>query len=126
METIAQIPLVPAALGTLLAYGLGMVWFSPLMFGAGWARGSHGIQPPERPPVAAMLTMFLGVAALAAALGAATAAGGIALALSVLVALVLWIAALDLFSQKSVAASLIDAGYAGASGLIMLVVPALI
>ena len=32
--------------GTIAAFGLGMIWFSPRMFGKGWAEGSHNIQPP--------------------------------------------------------------------------------
>ena len=34
-------------LGTVLAFGLGMLWFSPKMFGKIWARGSHNLRPPE-------------------------------------------------------------------------------
>ncbi|MDX8348520.1 hypothetical protein SLH49_11025 [Cognatiyoonia sp. IB215446] len=30
--------------GTIGAFVLGMVWFSPVMVGKGWATGSHNIQ----------------------------------------------------------------------------------
>jgi hypothetical protein len=47
-------------LGTVLAFGLGMIWFSPRMFGKIWSEGSHGIAPPAQMPVAAMVVQFIG------------------------------------------------------------------
>lgn len=44
--------------GTIGAFLLGMLWFSPVLFGKGWSTGSHDIQPPDSPPIAAMVIQF--------------------------------------------------------------------
>ena len=55
--------------GTIAAFALGSVWFSPMMFGKTWSSGSHNIQPPDSPPMAAMAVQFVGTFAFALAIG---------------------------------------------------------
>ena len=105
--------------GALAAFGLGMVWFSPIMFGKAWVEGSHRIKPPDSPPVAAMLVQGLGTLALALVVGATVAAGLTGTAVLAVLAASILTAGMDLFSQKSAAATLIDAGYIAAMGAIM-------
>ena len=106
--------------GTALAFGLGMLWFSPLIFGRAWSSGSHNIQPPASPPIAAMVVQLLGTFALALVIGFTETTQAIGVALTAILATALLVAGMDLFSQKSGKATLIDAGYIVASGALMI------
>jgi hypothetical protein len=108
------------AAGTVAAYLLGMFWFSPKLFGKSWSAGSHDIQPPATPPMAAMIVQFLATLALALVIGMTETTGAILIAIMAIVATALFVAGMDLFSQKSAKATMIDAGYVMASGAFMI------
>ena len=108
------------AVGTVAAFLLGMLWFSPKMFGQSWALGSHNIQPPAAPPMAAMIVQFLGTLALAMVIGITETTGAIVAAIMAIIATALIVAGMDLFSQKTAKATVIDAGYIVASGVLMI------
>ena len=112
-------------LGAAAAFGLGMIWFSPMMFGKAWEEGSHGIRPPDSLPVAAMLVQGLGTLALALVVGLTVAGGLLGTAILAILAASLLAAGMDLFSPKSARATLIDAGYIAAMGAIMLLAHAI-
>lgn len=112
----------PAVLiGTFAAFGLGMVWFSPIMFGKVWSTGSHNLKPPEKPPVPAMLTQFAGTFLLAVVIGRTAMIGDLYTAIAAVIATAVLIAGMDLFSQKSPAATVVDALYVVACGALMIV-----
>ncbi len=106
--------------GAVIAFVLGMVWFSPAMFGKAWVRGSHNIKPPSSPPVAAMVILFCGLLVLAVAVEALSAVALNRTAGLVVLAAGLVVAGMDLFSQKDVPASVVDAAYVWACGAIMM------
>lgn len=106
--------------GTIAAFLLGMLWFSPMLFGKGWSTGSHNIQPPDSPPIAAMVIQFLGTLALALVIGLTETTGALLAAIMAILATALMIAGMDLFSQKTGKATLIDASYIIAAGVIMI------
>ncbi|MFY0680280.1 MAG: DUF1761 domain-containing protein [Thalassovita sp.] len=108
-------------LGTALAYGLGMAWFSPLMFGKAWAAGSHNIQPPAAPPMLAMAVQLVATFLLALVVGMTETNQAILTAVAAIFAAALFVAGMDLFSQKTGKATLIDAGYVVAGGALMIV-----
>lgn len=112
--------------GTVAAFGLGMLWFSPRLFGQAWARGSHDLQPPAVPPIAAMLVQFLATFALALVVGLTETTNALATAFTAIFAVALFVAGMDLFSQKSGKATMIDAGYVLASGAVMIFAQALL
>jgi hypothetical protein len=112
-------------LGAAAAFGLGMIWFSPMMFGKAWVEGSHGIAPPASPPIAALLVQGLGTFALALVLGLTVAGGLIGASLLAILAASLLAAGMDLFSQKSARATVIDSGYIAAMGALMLLAHAI-
>lgn len=116
----------PAVLaGTIAAFVLGMLWFSPKMFGRMWSTGSHDIEPPESPPLLAMALTLAGLFLLALLIGLTETVGAInAAAIGILAAAVL-VMGMDLFSQKSTGATIVDGGYILASGLLMIVAQAL-
>lgn len=112
--------------GTVAAFALGMIWFSPMLFGKAWSTGSHNIQPPDSPPIAAMVVQLIGTFAFALMIGMTETYGAIAAALTGIVATALLVAGMDLFSQKSGRATLVDAGYIIAAGALMIVAQGLL
>lgn len=117
---IALMNWAAVVVGTIAAFGLGMIWFSPMMFGKAWAEGSHNIQPPASPPIAAMTIQFVGTAILALVVGITETNQAILTAIGAILAVALIVAGMDLFSQKSGKATVIDAGYVVASGVLMI------
>ena len=111
--------------GGVLAFALGMLWFSPRLFGKAWSEGSHGLVPPASPPVAAMIITFVGLALLAIVVGMTETAQAIGTAIAAILAVAAVVAGMDLFSQKSGKATLIDAGYVVASGIVMIAAQAI-
>ena len=108
-------------LGTILAFVLGMLWFSPMMFGKVWSAGSHNIQPPASAPIAAMVVQFLATLALATVVGMTASVDALMTAILAIVSVALFVAGMDLFSQKSGRATLIDASYIVVGGALMIV-----
>lgn len=117
---IADMNWAAVALGAMAAYALGMLWFSPKMFGKSWAAGSHHIQPPASPPGMAMIIQFIGTVTLAFVVGMTETNEAIMTAIGAILAVALIVAGMDLFSQKSAKATLIDAGYVVAGGALMI------
>ncbi len=113
-------------LGTVLAFGLGMIWFSPIMFGKTWSTGSHGIAPPDSPPVMAMVVQLGGTFLLACLVGMTETNEAIGTAIIGILAVALTVAGMDLFSQKTGKATLVDAGYIVAGGALMIVAQGLL
>lgn len=109
------------ALGTVLAFALGMLWFSPRLFGKAWSIGTHNIQPPSSPPVLAMVIQLLATFVLALVVGMTETTDALLTAIAAILAVALFVAGMDLFSQKSGKATLIDAGYVVAGGALMVV-----
>jgi hypothetical protein len=105
--------------GTVVAFGLGMLWFGPI-FGTAWAKGSHDIQPPDRPPLTAMALQLAGTFLLALVIGLTAQTNALGTAIAAILAMAVLQLAGGLFSQKSAAAALIDAGYIIAMGAIMI------
>ncbi len=117
---IANMNWAAVVLGTIAAFGLGMLWFSPKMFDTSWAEGSHEVQPPDSPPIAAMTIQLLGTIVLALVVGMTETNEAIMTAIGATLAVALIVAGMDLFSQKSGKATLIDAGYVIAAGAVMI------
>lgn len=123
---IANMNWAAVVLGTILAFGLGMIWFSPMLFGKAWSEGSHDIKPPAKPPVAAMVVMLAGTFLLAFVVGMTETNMALGTAIAAIFAVALTVAAMDLFSQKSAAATWIDAGYIVAGGVLMILAQAIL
>ncbi len=112
--------------GTIAAFALGMVWFSPMLFGKAWSTGSHDIQPPDSPPVAAMVVQLAGTFALALVIGLTETYQAIGAAITAILAAAILVAGMDLFSQKTGKATMIDASYIVVSGVLMIAAQALL
>jgi hypothetical protein len=117
---IALMNWAAVAVGTIVAFGLGMLWFSPILFGKSWAVGSHNIKPPESAPISAMVVQFAGTVLLALVVGMTETNEAILTAIGAILAVAVTVAGMDLFSQKSGKATLIDAGYIVVAGALMI------
>jgi hypothetical protein len=120
----ANLNWVAVIVGTIAAFGLGMLWFSPRMFGKAWSAGSHNLTPPGSPPILAMLLTFLALFLLALVVGMTETNQAIGTAIAAILAAALIVGGMDLFSQKSGKATLIDSGYIVASGVLMVLAQA--
>lgn len=113
-------------LGAAAAYGLGMIWFGPLLFGKVWSTGSHNLKPQARPPVLAMFVQLLAIFALAMVVGMTATTHDLATAIMGILSVALMVGGMDLFSQKSGAATVVDVGYVIASGVLMILAQAIL
>ena len=120
----ANLNWVAVIFGTIAAFGLGMLWFSPRMFGKAWSAGSHNLTPPGSPPIIAMLLTFVALFLLALVVGMTETNQAIGTAIAAIFAAALIVGGMDLFSQKSGKATLIDSGYIVASGVLMVLAQA--
>jgi hypothetical protein len=122
MEMItADVNWAAVALGTVLAFALGMLWFGPVMFGKIWSRGSHDLKPPASLPLGAMATTLVGTFLMAWAIGVTATSDNLGLAVMIILAIALLQLGMALFSQKSLGAALADGGYLIAMGALMII-----
>ena len=126
LELTTGVNWLAVGLGTVLAFGLGMLWFSPRMFGKGWAQGSHNLQPPATLPLGAMLAQLIGIALMAWIIGVTAVANALATALLIILAIAVLQLAAGLFGQKTRYAALVDAGYVVAMGALMIFAQAIL
>ncbi len=112
-------------IGTIASFALGHVWFGKL-FGGVWATGSHNITLPARPAMLPMAGQLLGTFLMAWVIGATASIAAPATAVVVILAVAVLQFSGALFSQKSLAAALIEGGFVGAMGAIMIAVQAII
>lgn len=117
--SLADLNWLAVVIGAALAFGIGIPWYGRL-FGLAWAAGSHGITPPETPPLAALSVQLIGTFLYALVIGLTETAGAIGLAGLIIVTVTLLQFASALFSQKSLAAGLIESGYVFVMGLAMI------
>lgn len=107
--------------GTVIAFLLGMLWFSPKMFGKTWAAGMNDLQPPASPPAIAMILHLVGTFALALVVGITATQNMLITAILAILAAAILQASSGLFKQNAGATVTIDAGYTIAMGVIMIV-----
>ena len=105
--------------GTVLSFGLGMVWFGQI-FGKVWAAGSHNLSRPESLPLAAMLAQLTGTFLLALVIGATETIQDLPTAIVAILAFAALQLGGSLFSQKSTAAALVDGSFVVAMGVVMI------
>jgi Protein of unknown function (DUF1761) len=106
--------------GTVVSYGLGFLWFGSV-FGRLWSAGSHGIAPPQRPPILAMALQLAGTFFLAWIIGATATVNALVTAILAILAIAALLTAGALFSQKTLVAALIEGGFVLVMGMVMIV-----
>ncbi|MFN0113155.1 MAG: DUF1761 family protein [Paracoccaceae bacterium] len=120
MTEFANVNWAAVLLGAAAAFGAGFLWYGPV-FGKAWARGSHGITAPQKPPLAALALNLAGIVLLAVVVGVTATTDALLTALAAILAAAALVLSGSLFSQKSTAAALIDGGFVVAAGALMIV-----
>lgn len=122
MSEITDINWLATIIGFALAFGLGMIWFSPRMFGKKWAEGV-GLDPagPSKPPVMAMTFQTIGTFLLAWIVGV-TAQNDALLTIILITATIIVLAgASGAFTGKSAYARHTEGGFTLAMVVIMII-----
>ncbi len=112
--------------GTVVAYGLGMLWFSPRMFGTGWAAGNRNLQVPSSPPMSAAIVQLIGVFLLALVVGITATTDALITAILAILAAATLVAGLGLFAQKNGYAVKVESGYIVVAGILMIAAQAIL
>jgi Protein of unknown function (DUF1761) len=118
-DVMMQMNWLAVVLGTVLAFGFAWIWFGPV-FGKTWAAGTHGIRPPDRFPALAMAVHLLGIFVLACVVGATATTDALGTALLAILACAALQTGGALYSQKTMAAALVDGGSILGMGALMI------
>lgn len=121
-EITADINWLAVIVGTALSFGLGMIWFSPKLFGKKWAEG-NGLDPegPAKPPMAAMVAQLAGTFLLAWVVGVTAKNDALLTIILIAVTMVVLNGASAFFTGKSAYARNTDAGFTLAMVVIMII-----
>ena len=129
----AEVNYLAVGLATVLAFTLGMLWYSPLLFARPWMAG-HGYKEEDFEGMEGGMTLTYGIsflcwAAMATVLAAVAPSFGDGVGATLATGLVLWLGfsatvglTNNLFSDKPRIVWVIDAGYQAVSVILMAVV----
>ena len=117
-ELYININWIAVLTSTVLAFGLGGLWYSPRMFGPRWARGS-GLQVVKGHPVNALIVQLVGTFFMAWLIGIGIEANAYGATGLIILTIATVLAGGCLFSQKNGEATLIEFGFVLVNGAIM-------
>mgnify|MGYP002640446096 CR=1 FL=1 len=122
MSEITDINWLATIVGFVLSFGLGMVWFSPKLFGKKWAEGV-GLDPagPSKPPMAAMTAQVIGTFLLAWTVGVTASNDALLTIILFTVTMVVLAGASGFFTGKSAYARHAEGGFMVAMVVIMII-----
>ncbi len=107
--------------GTIVAYLLGWLWYSPKLFGTKWAEGVGVKMEGSGPPVPALVVQFVATFLLAWIIGVTAVANALLSAILIVLTIVCLMVAGGLFGQKSRYAITTEAGFVVVMAVIMIV-----
>ena len=121
-ELTTNVNWIAVMAGTVAAFLLGWLWYSPKLFGTKWAAGV-GIEMSADcvMPVAAMITQLIATFLLAWVIGVAAAHHALMTASLIVITIATLLAAGGLFAKKSHDAIAIEAGFIVAMAVVMIV-----
>ena len=121
-EITANVNWLAVIVGAVVAYLLGMLWYSPKLFGTIWAAGAGvSFDDASGLPVMAMITQAIGTFLLAWVVGVTAASNALLTIILIVVAMVTLLAAGDMFSKKRGNAIAVNTGFIVAMTVIMIV-----
>ena len=122
MSEITDINWLATIVGFVLAFGLGMVWFSPKLFGTKWAE-DNGLDPahPNKPPAAAMAAQAVGTFLLAWVVGVTAANDALLTVILITVTMLVLNGASAFFTGKTAYVRNTEGGYTLAMVVIMII-----
>jgi hypothetical protein len=120
---LAGVNWLAVLIGTVVAFLAGWLWYSPTLFGKGWAEGSKvELASAQSMPVLAMATQLAALFLLALVIGITATRDQLFTAIFAILALAVFSVSSGAFVRKSNYALLIDAGYAVVAGVLMILV----
>mgnify|MGYP000486395827 CR=1 FL=1 len=127
MSEITDINWLATIVGFALSFGLGMLWFSPKMFGKKWAEGV-GINPdsPDKPPAGAMIAQAIGTFLLAWVVAVTAKNEALFTIILITLTMVFLAGASAFFTGKNAYARHTEAGFTVSMVVIMIICQAII
>jgi hypothetical protein len=122
-EITMNVNWLAVVVGFFLAFALGWLWYSPMLFGKKWADGV-GISlddSPGGPPVAAMIVQAVGTFLLAWTVGLTAASNALTTLILIVLTIVFLSAGGGLFTGKKASAIAIEVSFVIAMATIMVV-----
>lgn len=119
--TIEPISWIAFGVGVAVAFIISMVWFSPLMFGKGWAAGSRlTAEDGAKMPKLAMAAHLLSLIFLAGVIAATATTSSLGAAVLAILAGAAFSVSNGAFARKTGYAMAVDGGYVVVAGIVMI------
>jgi len=121
MEDFGMVNWLAVIAGTVAAFLVGWLWYSPILFGKKWAEGSGvALGSAEQMPVMAMLSQLAGLFLLALVVGITATTDALVTAIVAILATATLTFSMGAFVKKSCYALLTDFGYILIAGVVMI------
>ena len=121
MEIFSNVNWLAVFVGTIISFLVGWAWFSPVLFGKGWAEGSRvELGTVDQMPVFAMVSQLIALFLLALVIGLTAPSNDIITAVLAILAVAVFSASNGAFVQKSRYATAVDFFYIIAVGAAMI------
>ena len=121
MEDFGAINWLAVGAGTIVAFIVGWLWYSPLLFGKKWAEGSGvELNTADKMPAAAMASQLLALFCLAMVIGLTATTESLITAIFAILAVGFMVFSNGGFGKKTNYAMVVDLGHAIVSGIIMI------
>ena len=122
MENFGELNHLAIAVGVVVAFLVGWLWYSPKLFGEKWAQGSKvELGSAQSMPVFAMVAQLVALIFLALVIGITAEVEALITAIVAILACATFVASSGGFSQKSNYAIAVDFFYIVVSGVVMIV-----
>ena len=112
---------VAVIVGTLVAFLLGWLWYSPKLFGTKWAEGVGVNLDGSKPSALALVVQFAATFLLAWIIGVTAVANALLSAILIVLTIVCLMVASGLFCQKSRYAITTEAGFVVVMAVVMII-----
>jgi len=121
MEDFSSVNWLAVGVGTIAAFLVGWLWYSPMLFGKKWAEGS-GVElgDASEMPVFAMVSQLIGLFLLACVVGITATTDALVTAILAILAAAVMTLSVGAFVRKSQYALLTDFGYIVVAGVVMI------
>ena len=126
-DITANVNWLAVGVGTVLAFALGGLWYSPKLFGTKWAEGAGvSIGANDGQPKAALVTQLIATFLLAWVVGVTAANDALVTIILVTVTIAALMAAGGMFARKSRYAIVTEAGFVVVMVVIMILIHAVL
>lgn len=126
MEDLLSVNWLAVITGTLVAFLVGWLWYSPKLFGTKWAQGvGVDLGEAKAMPVFAMVAQLLALLLLALVIGITATFNALITAIVAILAAAMFVVSSGAFVQKSRYALTVEFFYILVSGVIMILAQAI-